>query len=154
MADVRWPATTTASADPVAPLWGRLRAAMAPLRKLKAQRPADGIGLGEPKGQPLADAIGLAGLFADELPRSLVVAEIFLPERLRENQPVAAEILDRGEEAERLHPGDPAFDQLADLIRQIGGDIAIDRLTLRLHRAPLEHRDLLPDLHEAFFLAL
>jgi hypothetical protein len=37
-------------------------------------------------------------------------------EVLGEDEPVAAQILDRSEEAERLDAGDPAFDKLPDLV--------------------------------------
>src|SRR5215213_9216959 len=42
-------------------------APIAALGKLEAQRAADRVRLGEPKRQPLADLVGLAGLLADEL---------------------------------------------------------------------------------------
>ena len=64
------------------------------------------------------------------------------------HQPVAAELDHCREEAERLNAGDPAHDELADLVREISGDIAVDRLALRLHRAPFEPRNLLADLLE------
>src|SRR4051812_18672881 len=100
------------------------RAAVAALGQLEAQRAGNGIGLGEAQSQPLADLVGFAGLLADQLLGALVVAEIFRTEVAHEDEPVAAEVLDRGEKAERLDAGDPAFDQLALPVGEIGRDIA------------------------------
>ena len=88
------------------------------------------------------------------MPRSLVEAEIFVAEIAHEQQAVAAQPLDRGEEAEALHPGDPALDDLADAVAEEGRDIAVDGFALGLHRAPLELRNLLADLVEARLLAI
>jgi hypothetical protein len=38
--------------------------------------------------------------------------------------------------------------ELPDLVGEVSGDIAVDRLALRLHRPPLEPRNLLADLLE------
>src|SRR6185369_12063091 len=94
--------------------------AVAPFRKLEAERALDRVRLGEAQRQPLADAVGLARLIADELLRALVVAEIFRAEVLREQQPVAAQVLHRREETERLDAADTALHQLPDLVREIG----------------------------------
>ena len=115
-------------ANAVAP--GRGSAAIAALGQLEAQRTADRIGLRQPKLEPLADAVGLAAFVADQLPCRLVEAEIFAAEVAREQQAVAAEPLDRGEEAEALHPGDAATDDLADPVREERRDIAVDGLAL------------------------
>src|SRR4051794_30945595 len=95
---------------------GRRLAAIAPLRKLEPQRARDRIGLREAEREPLPHAIGLAGLVADQRSRRLIVAEIFAAQIFGEDQAVAAEILHRREEAERLDAGDPALDQLPDAV--------------------------------------
>jgi hypothetical protein len=75
MADVwRAPALATGALAVAA---RRRRRAVAPFGKLKAKRSADRVGFGEPQGQALADAVGLAGFVADELLRALVLTEIF-----------------------------------------------------------------------------
>src|SRR4051812_19454882 len=145
MPDIRRPSTPAGGPGPIA-TWSWRGAAVTTLGKLETERTADRVGVGQTQRQPLPDAIGLAGLFADQRSRGFVVAEIFAAQVLREQQPVAAQVLDRGEETERLHPGDAAFHQLADLVGQVGGDVAVDRLALGLHRPPLEHRYLLADL--------
>ena len=111
--------------------------AIAAFGQLKSQGPGHRIGLGQPQRQPLADAVGFAGLLAHELPCRFVVAEVFAAEVASQHQSVTAKVLDRGEKAERLHPGDAAFDQLPDLVGEKGGDIAVDGVALSLHRAPL-----------------
>src|SRR5437763_8023338 len=112
VADVRRPAAAALRAIAV-----RARGAARRVRRLEAQAAAHRIGLGEPQRQPLAECIGLAALLADQALACFVVAIIVLAERCGRDQPVAAQRLDRGEEAERLDAGDPAFDQGADLIR-------------------------------------
>src|SRR3954464_6038426 len=107
MANVGRPPPAPPAAAPVAAIGCRTASAIAAFRQLEAQRPGDRIGLRETKRQALADAVGLARFVADQLLRRFVVAEIFPPEILREHQPIAAQILDRSEEAERLNPADP-----------------------------------------------
>src|SRR3954470_3949338 len=106
---------TAPAAGAVAPR-RRVGAAIAPLRKFEPQRPGHRIRVGKAERQPLAEAIGLAGLVADKRARRFVVAEIFLAQVLGEDQPVAAEVLDGREKAERLDAGDPALDQLPDAV--------------------------------------
>src|SRR5690348_12441334 len=145
----------TPAAHAVAPRGcGCRTSAIAAFRKFEAQRSGNRIGLGETQREPLADAVRLARLIADELLRALVVAEIFLPQVLGEEQTVAAQVLDRREEAERLDSGNPAFDELAHLISKARRDIAVDRLPLGFHCAPLEHRDLFADLLEPLLVSL
>src|SRR4051812_40790874 len=127
MPDVRRPSTPAGGPGPIA-TWSWRGAAVTTLGKFEAERAADRIGLGQTQREPLPDAIGLARLFADQRSRGFVVAEIFPAKVLGEQQPVAAQILHRGKEPERLHPGDAAFHQLADLVGQVGGDVAVDRL--------------------------
>src|SRR5687767_3956524 len=93
--------------DPVRPLYPR--AIVAAFGELEAQRARHRVRFGEAQGQFLADSIRVAAVLADQLARGFVVAEIFLAQRLREHQPVAAQIGDRGEESERLDAGDPAL---------------------------------------------
>src|SRR5688500_12110203 len=88
---------------------GASPAAVRAFGKLETQRARHRVGLSEAQGELLADAVGLAALLADQLARRLVVAEIFLAEGLSEHQPVAAQIGDGSEEAERLDAGDPAL---------------------------------------------
>src|SRR5206468_5243183 len=97
MADIRRSTTPAGATHPIIAAWPR-GSAVAPFRKLEPKRARDRIGFGEPQPETLADAISFTGFVADQLPGSLVVAEIFLPQILGENEPVAAEIFDRGEE--------------------------------------------------------
>src|SRR5690348_1438203 len=120
MPDVRG-ATSPSRSNAIIPPWRR--PAVTAFRQFKAERTADGVGLREAQGQPLPNAIGLAGLVANQLASRFVIAEIFLAQRLREHQTVAAQILHGGEEAERLDAGDPAFNQLPHLVGEIGGDV-------------------------------
>ena len=96
MADVRGATAFGGRADTVAPLRPRPRAAVTALGELEAKRAGYGVGFRQPQREPLADTIGFARLVAHELTRRLVVAEIFLAERLGEDETVAAEVLDRG----------------------------------------------------------
>src|SRR3954454_21008845 len=150
VANVRRPAATALLAPlgpNLAPGPGR------PLGQLEAQPAADRIGLRQPQGEALARRIGLAALLADQALAGLVVAEIFLAQGRCGDEAVAAELLDRGEEAERLHAGDPALDQLPDPVGEIGGDIAVHRLPLVDHRAPFKVRDQLAGhLHRLLLL--
>src|SRR5687768_5754591 len=84
---------------------------VAAVGKLEPQPSGDRIGLDQPQLQPLAGAEALAAVVADEALARFVVAIIVRAERRDRDQPVAAQPFDRGEEAERLHPGDPAIDQ-------------------------------------------
>src|SRR4051812_29727983 len=68
--------------------------AVATFRQLEAQRARHRIRFGEAERQPLTDAVGLPGLVADQRLGRLVVAEIFAAEVLREQQAVAAQVLD------------------------------------------------------------
>src|SRR4051794_10981047 len=111
-------------------------AAIASFGKLETKRAGHGIRLPEPKRQPPSHPIGVAAFVTDKRSGRFVVAEVFLAEVLRQQQSVSTEILDRGEEAERLDARDPASDQLTDLVRKEGGDITVDGIALRLHRAP------------------
>src|SRR5687767_14957135 len=91
-------------------------AAVAALRQLETQPARHRIGLGQPEVEALADTVGFAALIADQGPRFLVVAEIFRAEVGGQHQAVAAQLVDRREEAERLDAGDPAADDLPDLV--------------------------------------
>ena len=136
-----WPAREGAIATPVA-------SAKLALGQFKAQRARRGIGFGQFQLDQLALLVGLARRLANQRARGLVKAEIFIAEDRCRDQPVAAKVEHGGEEAERLDSGDPAFEDLPDPIGQEGGDITVDRLALGLHRAPLEHRDVLANLDE------
>src|SRR5438067_5401849 len=138
--DVRWPA---AAGSVAANRWSG-PSAVAPFGKLETERSRDRVGFRQAQRQTLSDSVRLAALVPDEGLGRLVVAEIFEAEVFREHETVAAEVLDRREEAERLDPRNAAFDQLPDLVREERRDIAVDRFALGLHRAALEHRDLLP----------
>src|SRR5438270_8760081 len=107
MSDVR----RTSAAGPVPPLRHPLSAAVAALGQLEAQRSCHWVGFREPERQPLSHSVRFAALVANQGPRCLVITEIFAAEVLRQQQSVAAEILDRREEAERLNAGDPALDE-------------------------------------------
>ena len=111
----------------------------------KRSAPDTGFDFGEPQRQPLADRIFVARLLADQLLGGLVVAEIFAAQVAHRHQPVAADPVDRREEAEIGHAGDPHLAQFADALGQIGGDIAVDRVALGLHRAAFEPADRLAD---------
>src|SRR5688572_15335600 len=137
--------------DPIGPPCPR--PTIAAFGELEAQRARDRVGLGEAQGQLLADPVGVAAVLADQLARGFLVAEIFLAEGLGEHQPVTAEIGDGGEEAEWLDAGDPALDQLPDPVSEESRNVAVNGVALRLHRAPLEHRDRLADLDELAVLA-
>src|SRR5215213_10051743 len=73
---------------------GRSRA-IAALGKLEPQRAGHGIGLSKPQRQPLTDTVGFAGLVAHQLLGAFIIAEIFASEVLRQDETVAAEVLDR-----------------------------------------------------------
>src|SRR4051812_3586043 len=77
----------------------------ATLGQLEAQAAGDRIGLGEPQLQALAGREARLALLADQALARLVVAEKFAAEGRDRHQPIAAEPLDRGKEAERLDPG-------------------------------------------------
>src|SRR6187551_3468018 len=96
------------------------------VRQGEAKAAGHGIGFDDPQPKLLAEPVARPGLLADELLRLLVVPEIFPAHRRDGNDPVAAELHHGREEAERLDAGDPALDDLADLVRKIGGDIAVD----------------------------
>ena len=119
MTDIR----RASAADPILAPWRRRRAAVAAFGELEAKRSRDRIGVSQTKPEPLSHAVGLAALVADESTRGLVVAKIFAAEVLGEDEAVTAEVLHGREEAERLDAGDPAIDQLPDLVRKKGGDI-------------------------------
>src|SRR5690606_25941985 len=106
----------------------RARAALRPLGQLEAQIATHRVGLGEAEFQALAERVAFAALLADQAEARLVMAEIFVAQDRGRDQPVAAQRLDRGEEAEWLHAGDPAIEHLPDMIGEIGGDIAVHRL--------------------------
>src|SRR3546814_20337924 len=95
--------------------------------------------------EPLADAIADAATLAVERPRRLVIEETLAAQRRHRHQPVSAEPVDGGKEAERLHPGDPRRDDLPHFSRKPGRDIAVDRLALGRHRAAFEVADRLAD---------
>ena len=101
----------------------------------------------------MAHPIGFARIVTHQRTRGFVVAEIFAAKVLGEDQPVATQIIDRGEKSERLDAGDPALDKLADLVGEKGGNIAVDCVALGFHGPPFEHRNLLANLLEAFFVA-
>src|SRR6185369_7533648 len=123
-------------------------------RHFEAQAAAHRIGLGQAQGEPLAERVALAALVAGQALARLVVAEIFLPERRRRDEAVAAKLLHRGEEAEGLHAGDPALDQRSDLVGEKGGDVAVHRLAFGDHRAALQIGDELADhVHRSGLLA-
>ena len=85
-------------------------------------------------------------MIADQRAARLIEAEIFAAEIAHRHQPVAANPLDGCEEAEIGDAGDPRLQHFADLFGEERGDIAVDRVALRLHRAAFEHRDALADL--------
>src|SRR5688572_23118636 len=114
MPNIGWAAAPYPWPPPVRPL--PRSSTVRSFGKLEAQRSGDRIGFGEAQRELLADPVGLAALLADQFARRLIVAEIFLAQRLREHQAVTAEVGHRGEEAERLDAGDPALDQLADAV--------------------------------------
>src|SRR5688572_18712426 len=99
MANIGWPAALFAAADPIAALGDPRLAGELALGQLKAESAGRRVGLGQLQLEMLADAVGFAGLVADQRPSRLVIAEILVAEDRRRDQPVAAEILDRGEEA-------------------------------------------------------
>src|SRR5690606_10900594 len=104
---------------------------------LELQRAGERIGFGEPQLDHVADRVASAGVLADQRAGAFFVAEVFAPQARYRDQPVAAEADDCGEEAEALHPGDAGREGFADPARQPGGDVAIDRVALGLHRAAL-----------------
>jgi hypothetical protein len=72
--------------------------------QIEAQATADRVGFGETQLEALAGGEGVAALLADQCVGSLLVAEIFLAEGRDRDQPIAAEALDGGEEAEGWTP--------------------------------------------------
>src|SRR4029079_10252490 len=121
--------------DPVAAFRRRATSACLLVRKLEAQRPRYGIGLGDAQLQLLPLAVCCARILADKLLRLFVIAEIFVSDGRDGHPPIATELDDGREEAERLDAGDPAQDHLPALVGQEGGDVAVDGLALRLHRS-------------------
>src|SRR5687768_3283744 len=83
--------------------------------ELEAQGAADRVGFGEAKLEAHSGFVGVAAVLADQRLARFLVAEIFAAERRRRDQPVAAEPLNGGEEAEGLDAGDAAVDDGSDL---------------------------------------
>ena len=71
---------------------------------------------------------------------------MFAPECGDGNQSIPAQILDRREETEALHARDAGLEGFADARRKPSGDIAIDGVALRFHRAALGLADGIGDL--------
>src|SRR3954451_23667497 len=128
MADVRRPSAAAAGAHPIATFRGWTAVTLLLFRQLEAQRARHGIGFGNPQLQLLALAVRGAGVLADQLLGFLVIAEIFVADRRDRNEAVAAKLDHRREKAERLHASDPAHDELPDLVGEVSGDVAVDRL--------------------------
>src|SRR5579872_2662112 len=152
VANVWWTSASTASAHGIA-ADRRGAPRVTPLGKFERQRPGDGICLSEPKSQALTDPIGFSAFLPDQHPSVRLVAEIFGSKVLGKYKTIAAEVLDRGEEAERLDPGDATFDQLSHLIRQKGRDVTIDRFPLCFHRPSFKYGNLLANVLKPFFVA-
>src|SRR6185503_10551522 len=87
VANVGWPAAAAWSSHAVAALGGDAGAAL-PIGQLEAKRTGHRIGFGDSKPQLLAQSVGGAGLFPDQLLGFLVVAEIFLADGRDRDQPV------------------------------------------------------------------
>src|SRR3546814_18526515 len=69
----------------------------------------------QPQVEMLPDRIADAAMLAVERPRRLVIEKPLAPQRRHRHQSVAAQPIDRREETEGLHPGDPRGDDLAGL---------------------------------------
>src|SRR5689334_19775794 len=121
MADVRGTAAF-AFVNTVAPRSESRRTAKLAFGQFEAKRTRGWVCLRQFQLEMLADTIGLAAFFPDQRPRRFVIAEIFIPKDRRRDQPVAAQILDRGEEAERLDAGNAAAQDLPDLVGKKGRD--------------------------------
>src|SRR3546814_8007213 len=104
--------------------WALFRPALWRIGQFEAQRAADRISLHQPQLEPLAAAIADAATLAVERPRRLVIEETLAAQRRHRHQPVSAEPVDGGKEAERLHTGDPRRDDVPHFSRQPGRDIA------------------------------
>src|SRR3546814_8976611 len=87
-------------------------------------------------------------MFAVETARRLVIEEAFAAQSRHRHQPIAAEPVDRREEAEGLHPGDARGNDLALLGRKISRDITVDGFAFGLHRAAFERADRLADARQ------
>src|SRR3546814_12445413 len=78
----------------------------------------------------------------------------FAAQSRHRHQPIAAEPVDRREEAEGLHPGDARGNDLALLGRKISRDITVDGFAFGLHRAAFERADRLADARQTLGIGL
>ena len=76
---------------------------------------------------------------------AVVVGEVFAAERGDGHQAVRARVLQTNEQAEPRHASDPPGEGRADVLFQIGGDVAIHGVALGGHRPALGHGHALGD---------
>ena len=116
------------------------------VRHFEFERAGQRVGFCQLQLEPVARRIFGTGLFTDELLRLFVIGEIFAAQRADGDEAVTAQLVDGGEEAEALNAGDAGVECLAHTTREPRCDIAIDRIALRLHRAPFGLADRIGDL--------
>src|SRR5438094_7402168 len=88
MADICRSTTPASATHPIVAARPR-GSAVAPFRKLETKRARDRIGFGQPQPETLTDAISFTAFVTDQRTRRFIVAEIFLPQILGQDEPVA-----------------------------------------------------------------
>ena len=124
------------------------------LDDVEQQAAGGGVRLDQLDPEPIAQAIGFAGPFADQELAALVMAEEFLAEAADRDQAVGAGAVERDEQAKARHRGDTAGEGGADMGRHIRCDIAIHGAALGRHCAPLAHGKMLAEFLEASLVGL
>ena len=128
---------------------GRMPVAAVLINDGKAQAAANRIGLNQFEFQPLPLVIAPAAVFADQRVGRLIITVIIIAQCGHRNDAIATDTLDRGEEAEILHAGNPRIDNLSDILGEIGRNITVGCLPLRCHGAPFGQADRLRNARQS-----